>query len=535
MPNVSTTCISQLLDNQGPRVIDSGASDHIYVNASLFSSLSSPKFPHLITLANGAKVASKGVGQISVSPSLNLEFVLFVLNCPFNLISLRQLTKSSNCSITFYVDLFVIHEHGKGQTIGVGHESRGLYYLETNSSVSCLAAPSPKLIHDRLGHPNMSKLKKMVPGLSKLQRLECESSQLGRHARSSFPKQTEPQCISPFSTIHLDIWGLTHVISFGFRYFVTFIDEHSRCTWVYLMKDRSEILSIFASSSMKSRTNLEKLLKFFEVIMPKNISLLPFLLSSFLSSQGILHQSTCLHTPQQNGLIERKSRHLVETARTLLLNANHPVHYWCFAVLIASFVINRIPSSTLDNKILFSIISPNEPLYHVSPCVFGCTCFVHDISMGLDKLPAKAIKCVFLGYSHLQKGYRCYSLDTKRLYMSTDVTFFEETPFFSSSMQDLQQVLPIPSFSPIVSPTYETPNQEGNQNHSPTESSSTQNHSPTKSPSPPVTSRQMSQGNDTLQDESLDSCSSPLVTPTTDPHDESLGWPIALRKGIQST
>ena len=72
--------------------------------------------------------------------------------------------------------------------------------------------------------------------------------------------------------------------------------------------------------------------------------------------------------------------------------------------------------------------------------------------------------------------------------MSTDVTFFEETPFFSSSMQDLQQVLPIPSFSPIVSPTYETPNQEGNQNHSPTESSSTQNHSPTKSPSPPVTS-----------------------------------------------
>ena len=57
------------------------------------------------------------------------------------------------------------------------------------------------------------------------------------------------------------------------------------------------------------------------------------------------------------------------------------------------------------------------------------------------------------------------------------------------TIKDLQQVLPIPSFSPIVSPTYETPNQEGNQNHSPTESSSTQNHSPTKSPSPPVTKK----------------------------------------------
>ena len=123
------------MDSQDPWVIDSGASDHISGNVSLFSSLSSPKFPHLITLANGDKVASKGVGQISVSASLNLESVLFVPNCPFNLISLSQLTKSLNCSVTFYADLFVIQEHGTGQTTGVGHESRGLYYLETNSSV----------------------------------------------------------------------------------------------------------------------------------------------------------------------------------------------------------------------------------------------------------------------------------------------------------------------------------------------------------------------------------------------------------------
>ena len=72
--------------------------------------------------------------------------------------------------------------------------------------------------------------------------------------------------------------------------------------------------------------------------------------------------------------------------------------------------------------------------------------------------------------------------------MSTDVTFFEETPFFSSSMQDLQQVLPIPSFSPIVSPTYETPNQEENQNHSP--SVHLLNHSLTEIQSLLITSQQ---------------------------------------------
>lgn len=87
VPNVST-CISQSLDNHGPWVIDLGALDHISGNASLFTSMSSPRIPHLITLTDGSKVAPKGVGQISLSPSLHLESVLFVPNCPFNLIIL---------------------------------------------------------------------------------------------------------------------------------------------------------------------------------------------------------------------------------------------------------------------------------------------------------------------------------------------------------------------------------------------------------------------------------------------------------------
>ena len=188
-------------------------------------------------------------------------------------------------------------------------------------------------------------------------------------------------------------------------------------------------------------------------------------LSSFLSLQGILHQSTC---PQ------RKNRHLVETTCNLLFNANACVQQWGDAILIAGFLINRMPFSTLDNKIPISIISPREPLYHVPPCIFGCTCFVHDVFPGLDKFSARAIKCVFLGYSRLQKGYQCYSPEIRRYYMSADVTFFEETPFFSSSQQDInliQQVLPIPSFSPITFPIFGNSNQEENQSHPPTNSS----------------------------------------------------------------
>lgn len=100
------------------------------------------------------KLLLKGVGKISLSSSLNLKNVL-VPSCPFNLISLSQLTKSLNCSITFGVNSFVIQDRSTRRLIGEGHESEGLYYLGTRSSVSCLASQSPKLLHDCLGHPTL--------------------------------------------------------------------------------------------------------------------------------------------------------------------------------------------------------------------------------------------------------------------------------------------------------------------------------------------------------------------------------------------
>ncbi|KOM48619.1 hypothetical protein LR48_Vigan07g232300 [Vigna angularis] len=159
----STACISQSPNDQTSWVIDSGASDHISGNPSLFSTLSFQEKSHLITLANGSKVSSKGIGHVSLSPSLNLQSVLFVPNCPFNLISLSQLTKSLNCSITFDNNSFVIQERGTGKRIGEGYESGGLYHFGSHPHVSCIAAPTPKLLHDRFGHPHLLKLKKNVP------------------------------------------------------------------------------------------------------------------------------------------------------------------------------------------------------------------------------------------------------------------------------------------------------------------------------------------------------------------------------------
>lgn len=523
----STDFVSQSGNNQNLWIIGSGASDHIAGNRSLFSSISSPKFPHFITLVDGSKVVAKGIVHVSVTPSITLKSVLLP-GCPFNIISIHQLTCSLNCLDTFDAGSFTIQERGTGRMIGEGHESHGLYYLQSTPSVSCIAAESPNLLHERLGHPSLLKLKKMVPNLAKISSLKCESCQLGKHARSSFPSKVESRVDSPFFVIHSDIWGPNRVASNGFRYFVTFIDEFFRCTWVFLMKERSELLPILTTFVNEVKTQFGKTIKILRSDNAKEY--FSSGLSSFLSAHGILHQSSCPHTPQQNDIAERKNRHLVETARTLLLHANVPLQHWGEAVLTSCFLINRMPSSAVDHKIPHSILFPKEPLFHVAPRIFVCTCFVHDLSPGLHKLSARAIKCVFLGYSRLQIGYKCYSPVHNRYYISADVTFFEEKLYFSPSTVEshtIQEVFPIPYLGPSPSPIPESVLTTSIPDNPPLDQSQRS----------PIVYRRRPHVVTELEniERSYESCPTPEADPTTKLLEENLNLPIAIRKGTRST
>ena len=132
-------------------------------------------------------------------------------------------------------------------------------------------------------------------------------------------------------------------------------------------------------------------------------------------------------------MAERKNRHLVETARTLLLHHKVPQRFLGDAILSACYLINHMPSSVLHNQISHSVLLPKQPLFCLPPRV----CFVHILTPGKDKFLAKATKCVFLGYSRLQSSYRCYSPDIDCYFISVDVTFFENSSFFSSVARPL--------------------------------------------------------------------------------------------------
>ena len=120
-------------------------------------------------------------------------------------------------------------------------------------------------------------------------------------------------------------------------------------------------------------------------------------------------------------------------------------------------MINRIPSRVLDNKSPVEMLKSFYPHFRTSngltPRVFGCTTFVHVHNQHRDKLDPRAIKCIFLGYSSTQKGYKCYNPSTRKFYISADVTFIENKPFFhKSSLQgeiSMMEDSPCESFEPL--------------------------------------------------------------------------------------
>ncbi|CAL8115437.1 unnamed protein product [Prunus armeniaca] len=158
-----------------------------------------------------------------------------------------------------------------------------------------------------------------------------------------------------------------------------------------------------------------------------------FELSEFLRGQGILHETTCPHTPQQNGVAERKNRHILETARALLLGASVPPRFWPKAVTYAVYVINRMPSWVVGFQTPIQVLTQHTPVVSSNTLlsrVFGCVAYVHIQKIHRSKLDPCALRCVFVGYSSHQKGYQCYHPETRHMYVTMDVTFSETEYFY---------------------------------------------------------------------------------------------------------
>ena len=176
-----------------------------------------------------------------------------------------------------------------------------------------------------------------------------------------------------------------------------------------------------------------------------------------------IRDRTCVDTPQQKGVAERKNRHLLEVTRALLFQTYVPRSYWGEAVLTATYLINRLSSRVLEGVTpiqLMTTFYPSIPmLTSLQNRVFGCPAFVHVHSPYRGKLDPRAIKCVFIGYAPNKKGYKCYHPQSRKVYVSKDVTFHETKSFFPSSQlqgesiqeaEHLELLLPFPLLQDFI-------------------------------------------------------------------------------------
>ena len=178
------------------------------------------------------------------------------------------------------------------------------------------------------------------------------------------------------------------------------------------MKNRSELFSHFRAFSAKIYTQFHVSIQNLKNDNAKEYMSEQF--QSLMLQNGILHQA-------------------------LLSQMHMPKYLWADVVSKACFFINRMPSSILNWATPFQTLFSHKSLFPIKPRIFGCTCFVRDVRPHVSKLDPKSLKCIFLGYSRVQKGYRCYCPCLRNYLVSTYVTFLENILFSQDVIHTSQE------------------------------------------------------------------------------------------------
>ncbi|CAN0870173.1 Retrovirus-related Pol polyprotein from transposon TNT 1-94 [Linum grandiflorum] len=445
-------------------IVDSGCSDHMTGSEGLLLDYQRYSTRAGVRIADGSLSPVEGIGRIRINQYLELFPVLHVPKLSCNLISISQLTRDLACTAVFSSNQCSLQEEGSGKTIGTAKRQQDLFIMEgwsdedsegtrralVSSSIDCVD-DQIMLWHTRLGHPSFGYLERLLPKLfmNKSSRsLQCETCQMAKHTRSIY-SGVKYRPTQPFAVIHSDIWGPTRVKNInGAKWFVTFIDDHTRLTWTFLMREKSETPQTFQEFYDMILTQFNTKI---QVLKTDNAhDYFNSVLGTYLSQKGIIHCSSCVDTPQQNGIAERKNRHLLETARALLFTNQVPKHLWGEAVLTATYLINRLPSRILQFQTPREVLIQTYPhvqayISDLEPRVFGCVAFVHVHKHQRSKLDPRAQKCIFIGYASRQKGYKCYSPITRKVFTTMDITFFEKRAYYTNpdvqeeNIQDEQQ------------------------------------------------------------------------------------------------
>jgi hypothetical protein len=212
----------------------------------------------------------------------------------------------------------------------------------------------------------------------------------------------------------------------GSSYYVIFIDDYSRKTWLYLLKTKYRVFNKFQDFKAEIENLTNKKIKTLRTDNGGEYTSKEFV--SFCKSAGIKRELIVPHNPQQIGVAKRKNRSIEETVKALLNNQGLSMFLWGETTMTTIYVQNRSPHHILKDMIPEEAFSGKKPNVE-NLRIFGCPVYSHIPKDKRNKLEPSGKKGIFVGYSDSSKAYRIYIPEQHKIEVSRDVTFNEKMAF----------------------------------------------------------------------------------------------------------
>jgi len=426
-----------------------------------------------VRVGNGAVIHAVGRGDVEIplsGTSFLLKNVLFVPNISANLISVTSLSEQ-NVETSFKNNICILSQggdHKKNEIIAVAHRGADrLYRLDCHQShttassfysfsslnlCSCsFSSSSAELLHRRLGHlhaQGIKNLKNKVTGLSFVDGTlnVCDTCLQAKQSRASFSSSRRSTAKSPLTRVSSDVGVINEPsVNGGRRFYVIFIDHHSRYVRIYFLREKSEVFTCFKDYKSWAENQRDVRIKSFSSDNGGEYVSTEF--QAFLSEHGIEFVPTPPRTPELNGLAERTNRTLGEMARALLIQSGLTDGYWTEAYSTACYIRNRVGTKALGGMTPFSRWNNEKPdLAHLR--VFGCLAYVHVDDSCRSKLQSKSEVGTFIGYGNEPGVYRVLLRHSGKIVSTKSVRFFEDIFPLKSGWPD--DLAPILSSTPVI-------------------------------------------------------------------------------------
>lgn len=438
---------------------DTGASHHMFNTVSFFvpSTLRRIEDPNKrLRLAGGnATLAVHSVGTVKLKAGdgsvFQLRECLYVPELSKNLIAAGALIKQGvvtilneddkECFAMIKGDLVLFNGVFCGNLMLLGLEPVSLSDIsEEKSNFEC--ANGCDLQHRRLGHLNQNYIKRMETGNSVkgicgspgpiTPCIVCAQSK-GRRLPFS---GTRPRATNFLQNVHVDLSGINRVKGIlNKQYYILFVDDYSTFCHIFSLtsKCKEEVYSIFVEYlALVERQTSRKIVQY---TLDNGSEFINTMMDEYCKELGINLHKTAPYTPQQNGVVERMNQTVVNMARAMMIQSGVPLEFWYLAVSTAVYLRNRsITTALKDGITAYEMWNFRKPsVNHLK--VFGC--LAHRLirkELRNNKYSPVTSSGVMIGYTEENFNFQIFDLESKKVIVTHDVIFFEDSfPFLSTS------------------------------------------------------------------------------------------------------